>query len=457
MQSILTQYRALDRSTRIGLVGGVAFILLGAVLAIWWIFSSEDKLLFGNLNEPDAAEIAAALGEWKVPHRFSEDGAAILVAGDQVHDVRMRLVSAGIPKGGHVGYELFDKNEFGVTEFAQRINYQRALQGELERTIAAIPGVTNVRVHLTIRRGGLFLSEGGESKASVAVGIQPGSSLDRKQVAGIRNLVASAVEGLKPEAVIVVGPSGLQLSGGQADGIGTLADHSDSADVMASRLEAKINELLSDALNGRRASVSVNVRMNFDKVHRTSERLLGQPGSDRGVMVKRSSNGAGGVEGGTAPTVINEQVEYAHGSEREEIVRAVGMVERITVAVMLPAGTTAQEKDRLQRLVSAAAGLDEARGDTIEVAIGPAGEGVQVRDVAQPSNAVGKLEPGSRSFHLESGEVPTYVWVLLAWILGTAMGSLLVGRRRRATRLLSAQESEAEIVRVRAWLVDDAR
>lgn len=452
VESVVSQYQSLSKSARTGLAIGVAAIVVVTGLALWWIFSPSEKLLFGSLKESDAAEIAAALDEWKVPHRFSEDGSGILVEGDQVHDVRMRLVSAGVPKGGHVGYELFDENEFGVTEFAQRINYQRALQGELERTIGAIPGVQNVRVHLSIRRGGLFLSDGGESKASVSVTTKPGESLARKQVSGIRNLVASAVEGLKPESVVVVGPSGLQLAGGgtaDASAVG----YAESGGEMATELETKIGQLLSEALNGRQAAVSVNVRLNFDKVHRTSERVTTQPGKDHGVVIKRSSNGAGAADGGGAPMVINEHVEYAHGTEREEVIQTAGKVERITVAVMLPEGTPQTELERLERLVSAAAGLDASRGDTVEMAVAAAPEVEApvptVRDglAAHPENA--------RSTGALSAAV-LLVGALVAWGIGMAMGAALIGRRRREQRLLSARESEAEIVRIRAWLAGSA-
>lgn len=451
VESVVSQYRSLPRSARTGLMLGVAAIMVATVTTLWWLFSPSEKLLFGNLEESDAAEIAAALDEWKVPHRFSDDGSDILVDGDQVHDVRMRLVSAGIPKGGHVGYELFDKNEFGVTEFAQRINYQRALQGELERTIGAIPGVQNVRVHLSIRRAGLFLSEGGESKASVAVTTTPGEALGRKQVIGIRNLVASAVEGLKPESVVVVGPSGLQLGGGTAL---DAAGFSESGGEMATELEAKIGQLLREALNGGQAAVSVNVRLNFDKVHRTSERVTAQPGQDHGVVVKRSRNGAGASDGADAPVVINEQVEYAHGTEREEVIQTAGKIERISIAVMLPAGTPATEVERLERLVSAAAGLDTSRGDTVEMAIAAASDTESQLSSARDATK-GEHSAASGAGAVMGAAVP-YLGALLAWGVGLVMGAILAGRRQRKRPLLGARQSEAEILRIRAWLADSA-
>lgn len=450
----MNSFQGMSARMRVGLAAGLALILIGTVAALWWVFSPADRLLFGNLREADAAEIAAALNEWKVPHRFSENGDGILVDSNQIHAVRMRLVSAGIPKGGHVGYELFDDNEFGVTEFAQRINYQRALQGELERTIAAIPGVQNVRVHLTIRRPGLFLAEEADSKASVAIALSPGCSLERKQVTGIRNLVASAVEGLKPDAVVVVGPSGLQVGGSAAQEAGGM-EQSDTTRELAAELQAKIAQLLTDALHGRQATVSVNVRMNFDRIRTTSERLLAQPGSDQGVVVRRSSNGAQPREPGSNGVLLNEQVEYAHGTEREEITRASGTIERISVAVMLPADVPADEKERLRPLVAAAAGIDPTRGDTLEVAIARASESKQSMD---PLNApegerisANESQPGSQA----SKQFAVGAMALsLAWALGLVMGLVAMASRRRKPLMLNAEQSDLVAIKVRAWLSD---
>src|SRR3990167_3725292 len=210
-----------SRSARGGLLVGALLVLGGLAAAMWWLFSPDYGLLFGNLQESDAAEVTKSLTEWKVPYRFTGDGTGIEVKKDQVYDTRMKLVSAGIPSGGHVGFELFNDSDFGVTEFAQRVNYQRALQGELERSIGALPGVETVRVHLTIRRPGLFIGQSDSSKASVAVTMTPGEVLTPKQVGGIRNLIASAVEGLDPASVVVLGPGGV-MSGGASGAAGSV-------------------------------------------------------------------------------------------------------------------------------------------------------------------------------------------------------------------------------------------
>jgi flagellar M-ring protein FliF len=455
VESIKSVFPTASRQARVLMIVGISVVFLAAATAAWWVLSSRDSLLFGNLREADAAEISAALDEWKVQHSFTPDGAGILVDESQLHAVRMRLVSAGIPKGGHVGYELFDDNEFGVTEFAQRINYQRALQGELERTISTIPGVQSVRVHLNIRRPGLFLSDHADSKASVALGLSPGTSLGRKQVLGIRNLVASAVDGLKPEAVVIVGPGGLQLGGAPgAEEQGLATEHTDAARQLEVELETKVDQLLAEALHGQRASVSVNVRLNFDKVRTTSERVLAQPGQEQGLIIRRTGSGTRPPEGGGQATLLNEQVEYAHGMEREEITRAQGTVERISVAVMLPGSLSSFEQERLRRLVAAAVGLDANRGDTLEIELAPARESPRTGSSAIPT-AISNGSANEIPSIPEAGQATTrlYPWLGAAWMLGLSMGLLITGfRRRRQPRLLTVEESEAAVLKARAWI-----
>ena len=454
VSSIKTFYFSLAQGARRGLLAGLVLLALGTVVALWWIFSPRESLLFGNLKEADAAEIAAALDEWKVPHHFTPDGTGILVDEQQMHALRMRLVSAGVPRGGHVGFELFDDNEFGVTEFAQRINYQRALQGEIERTIATVPGVQSARVHLSIRRPGLFLADEAQSKASVALTLVPGAAVERKQVVGIRNLVASAVDGLQPESVVVVGPSGMQLPGSTAESV---AEGSGTAEELASTLEAKIGKVVAQALNGQQAAISVNVAMNFDRVHTTSERLLGSPGKEHGLLVRSNRNGDRAPEGATAPaTLLNEQLEYAHGRERQEVTRATGAIDRITVAILLPASVPVAQQAHLRRLASAAAGLDFDRGDSLELAVATP----LAAPTAQPGVESVPAPGASRTAARALERIPSLhpLWLIAALMAG-ALGMWLLRGTRQAPPLqvLSHEESEQAARNIRAWLAGEAR
>ena len=451
MPSIKNYYLSLDGRSRTGLLVGIAVIVLGTCFALWWVFSSRQQLLFGDLRQTDAAEIVQSLDEWKVPHAFTEDGSGILVDENLVHETRMRLVSAGVPRGGHVGFELFDNDDFGVTEFAQRINYQRALQGEIERTIAAMPGVEDVRVHLAIKRPGLFLARQEESKASVALTLAPGTSLSRKQVGGIRNLVAAAVEGLSSDAVVVIGPGGMQLAGNPSDPGQDISGQQEQSDQIAARLERKVGDLLANALGNRDSAVSVDVRLNFDRVHKTSERLLAQPGSDHGLVTKRQTGGVRPQEAGAVAGVPDEQVEYAHGTEREEITMASGAIEKLSVAVLLPGPATGPEIDRLRLLVGAAVGMDISRGDHLEMAVAPAA-------LSQSSKQDGVGANGSpaaaaridKDMRLANIGLP--VWLGVVAVAGVLFGLLLARLLRRPARTMSEQESEALAARIRVWL-----
>ncbi|MCW0460016.1 Flagellar M-ring protein [Xanthomonas sacchari] len=446
MALLTNTYSALSPSRRRGLLLGALAIVLVTAGALWWVLSSRQALLFGDLKESDAAEVSAALDEWKVPHSYTDDGSGILVEQSQVHPLRMRLVSAGIPKGGHVGFELFDHSELGVTEFAQRISYQRALQGEIERTIATIPGVQNVRVHLSIRRPGMFLAEDGESKASVAVALAPGARLDARQVAGIRNLVAAAVDGLKADSVIVVGPSGLQLSGGEAEGADAAGERGGAARTLAAQYESDIRKLLANAPGGENAAVSVNVQMNFDKVRKTSERVVDAPGQGAGPVVRRSASSDKAAEG-AGSGLLSEQVEYAHGTDKEEVTKATGRIERISVAVVLAAPVDAVQQQHLQRLVAAAVGVDPARGDVVEIGVLP----TPARRSASGAASVPVSRSAVRSSPLQAGGIPMLVAVLVG-LAGLLVGLLAGWLMARRTRYLSPRESEAAATQIRAWL-----
>ena len=368
--TVLTDFmNAFSKSARTGLIAGGALILLAMAAAMWWLLSPSYQLLFGNLREADAAEVTKSLTEWKVPYRFSDGGAAIEVPADQVYDTRMKLVSAGVPSGGHVGFELFNEADFGVTEFTQRVNYQRAIQGELERSIASLPSVQMVRVHLTIRRPGLFVGQDETSKASVTVAMKPGEALTPQQVGGIRNLVASAVEGLTPGSVVVLGPSGVLQGGAGASSTqdGLMAQNEEQSGYEG-RVQNRISDMLNEVFHLQSYRVSVDARMNFDKVHKVSERLLSQGQEGNGLLVrKRTSRTGTGAE--NTSTQTQDEYDYAHGTEREEVSSATGKVERLSVAVLVPPTLSSSEMERLRKLVFVAAGLDLENAKNRKIAV----------------------------------------------------------------------------------------
>jgi flagellar M-ring protein FliF len=457
-------FSAFSKSARTGLIVGSVLILLGMAAALWWVFSPSYQLLFGNLKETDAADVTKALAEWKVPYRFSSDGTAIEVPADQVYDTRMKLVSAGVPSGGHVGFELFNDADFGVTEFAQRVNYQRAIQGELERSIATLPGVQSVRVHLTIRRPGLFVGQDDTSKASVTVGMQPGGTISPQQVGGIRNLVASAVEGLTPNAVVVLGPSGVLQGGASASSQDGVMAQNEEQNGYEARVQERISSMLSQVFHLQSFRVSVDARMNFDKVHKVSERLISQGQDGNGLLVRKrtSKTGSGAVaaENATAQTQQDE-FDYAHGTEREEISRATGQVERLSVAVLVPPSLNASEMERLRKLVFVAAGLDIERGDRLEISAVSTGMNESKESNALENNPLlnsdesfDDVQPAAMEAKSAKFNMP---WIMLAAV---AIGFLIVGWGlslvfRSSPKKLRPEERDAVLLKLRSWLAED--
>src|SRR5690348_9686333 len=199
MPEIRTFLAGLSVRARFGFALGIIAILAVACVGAWWALHPAYAPLAQNLRPADASEIGSALSGWGVPYRFEDGDKTVLVPDDQVYATRMKLAAEGIPKGGSVGFEAFKDSDYGVTEFAQQVNYQRALQGELERTVESMQEVASARVHLAIHHAGLFEKDQDPSKGSVTLQLRSGSHLEARQVVGIQRLVASAVDGLKPD------------------------------------------------------------------------------------------------------------------------------------------------------------------------------------------------------------------------------------------------------------------
>lgn len=450
MDSIKSFFFAMSVASRIGLALGAAIVALLTGLLLLWVLSPSEQLLFGNLREADAAEIVQSLNEWKVPHTIVDGGTGISVPEGSVHQTRMRLVSAGIPRGGHVGFELFDDSDFGITEFAQRVNYQRALQGELERTIATIPGVQNARVHLTIRRPGLLVGKSEGSKASVALTLTPGASPERQQVDGIRSLVAAAVEGLEQDAVSVLDSNGALLVGTRSGSRLAYSGLGEEESRLELEITARLEGLLSGFFSKEEFQVSVDATLNFDTVNEIKERPIASIGE---VVVRRRRDSSPGDDVGNS-----EQVEFAHGMSREEISRAPGRIERLSVAVVLPTRLDELRVERVRSLVSAAAGIDADRGDRLEVLrfgrdgaphVSPPVVGAVQVTAERLTEVMG--EPPGRAA-LMSG-VPWLRWILIA-VAGLLVGAIITVAAQRRPRALRNEERDAVLTRMRGWLAE---
>ncbi len=210
--SVLQRFSALDRSKRLRFGAGIALLVAAVVAAVVLNRQPDYKVLFSNLSDKDGGAIVAQLSTMNVPYKYSEGGGAILVPAERVHDVRLRLATQGLPKGSVTGFELMETNRFGVTQFQERLNFQRGLEGELTRSIQALSSVQSARVHLALPNQNGFFREQQKPSASVLLSLYPGRFLDRTQLAGIVHLVASSVPEMSPSAVSVLDDTGKLLS-----------------------------------------------------------------------------------------------------------------------------------------------------------------------------------------------------------------------------------------------------
>ena len=205
-------FARLNNQQKILLMVAIAALIALLVGASTWLKQSDYRILFSNISERDGGSIIAALEQMNVPYRFNEGGSAILIPGTRVHEVRLRLATQGLPKGGGVGFELMENQKFGISQFAEQVNYQRGLEGELARTIQSIAAVQAARVHLAIPKPTVFLREELKPSASVMLNLYPGRALDPLQIVGIQNLVAASVPNLAVAGVTVIDQSGAMIS-----------------------------------------------------------------------------------------------------------------------------------------------------------------------------------------------------------------------------------------------------
>src|SRR5690349_17037795 len=249
--------------TRVALGLGIAVILIATGIFAWWAMRTEYSVLFGRLTEADAAGIVAELKKQKVEYRLADGGTTIRVPSEKVHDVRLALMSSGTPIAGGVGFEIFDRQGLGATEQSQRVSFQRALQGELARTIGALDGVNQARVHLVLPESTLFRRDRQDARASVSLKLEPGVVLQNAQIFGIQRLVAAAVPGLDIGRVVVTDQHGITLSAsdaltvGGATGEGRLSMKREVEDYVARKVVA----LLDRAYGPGRAIVSVDATL----------------------------------------------------------------------------------------------------------------------------------------------------------------------------------------------------
>ena len=377
-------------------------VLLSILLFSVIIFQSsraDYRPLYVDLPQEEAASVTSWLREEGVPYQLQNNGRSIYVPINMVHETRLNLAGAGLPQQTGIGFEIFDKQNFGVTQFTQKINYQRALQGELARTIASIDSVTSARVHLVLPEQRLVQAQQEQAKASVIVNLAAGRSLDPGQTQGIIHLVAGSIAGLKDNQITVIDSNGNVLSRNSSSdpAMAMLPDTLKFKNTLETRLETRAQSLLDRALGQGNAIVRVTADLDFTREALTSEEYDPDSLVPRSEQVTKSQSGerriggAPGVEANLGQnnliddfipsTQSSEVTNYEISKTVRQINSEVGKVRNLSAAVLVAekyepgvdgaAGShvpmTEAELDSIQRMMIHAIGLEADRGDRIEV------------------------------------------------------------------------------------------
>jgi flagellar M-ring protein FliF len=403
----LNGFRRLPPGQKLGLL--VALAGAASLVAAWWLWSQTPdwRVLYSNLSDRDGGAVVGALSQMNVPYKVAEGGGAILVPVGQVHDVRLKLASQSLPKGSIVGFEILDGQRLGATQFQEQIAYQRALEGELARSIQSLAAVSGARVHLAIPRTTSFLRETQKPSASVLLNMQPGRSLERIQIAGIVHLVASSVPELATRNVSVVDQNGTLLSMAPANDPGAALDAGQLAYVnqIEVALARRIEEILEPMLGRANVRAQATADIDFSVQESTAETY--RPNADKQDAALRSqtvseqaeSRGGGASVGGIAGAASNQPAATqaagsAGGNSKREtntqyeldrtvkkVRQPVGVLRRVSAAVVVNHrhGTdadgkavstplNAEEMKQIEALVKEAMGFNPSRGDTLNVA-----------------------------------------------------------------------------------------
>jgi flagellar M-ring protein FliF len=443
---------------------------------------ADFKPLFTGVSAEDAAAIVQKLKEAGVEYRLPESGGSVLVPSAKMAELRLGMAAAGLPKTGRMGFELFDKANLGATEFAEHVNYRRALEGELERSIGAIAEVEQARVHLTFPKDSVFLESQQPAKASVLVKIRPGSRLSAQNVVAIDHLVASAVEGLSPDDVSVLDMNGNLLgrprAAGGLDGPAPSEAGLDYRRKIESDLLAKVNATLEPLLGANRFKAGVSVECDFTGAEQSEE--IFDPTKSVMVSSQRTEDSSAGTASsgvpGTASALprpasrpsssgkgvsrLTENITYQTSRTVKKTRAPAGSVRRMSLAVLVDHQLSwIPEKNGFRRvltppppeklkvlreLVAGITGFNAERGDQLVIETLPFESTLQIEPPAAPAPATPAAPPG----------IPGLRWNVpvldprTRWIAGVAAGLLLlltaaVAARARKRRKAKRAEPSA--------------
>ncbi|MBI5849223.1 MAG: flagellar M-ring protein FliF [Nitrospirae bacterium] len=418
MANIVETIKSLPPKNLIIMLIAIGMAVAGVVFFMSWIQQADYQVLFANLAESDAGGIVQKLKELKVPYKL--EAGSIMVPADKVYDLRLQLAAQGLPHGGGVGFELFDKADFGSTDFVQKLNYRRALQGELSRTIMSLAEVEQCRIHLAIPEKSLFVQEGNNPSASVLVKLRAGRNLTQGQIQGIVHLVSSSIEGLNPKDVTVVDSRGDMLTRPSGNDVAGLSSSQlEYQHNVEKDLESRVISILEPVVGRNKIRAKVAAAIDFTKVEKTEEKYDpdGQViRSEQKNIEKTTAAGSGGVPGvasnlpgrsaaqtgGTqaGSQKQNETTNYEISKVTSHTVNASGDLKKVSIAVIVDgtyaeqegskekkyAPRTEEDLKKYEDIVKKSIGFTASRGDEVRIANMPF-ETIPQEDLGQVSKS----------------------------------------------------------------------
>lgn len=413
---LLKQFNQLPKAKKISFIGLVCALLIVTAGLMVWQLTPDYRVLFDNLESQDASQIISRLETMKIPYRVAKQGRAVLVDKAHVQSLRLKLMGQGLVLKSGVGFELFDRSDFGMTEFSQKINYQRALQGELERTIASLDEVKSARVHLNLPEQRLF-EQNNHPSAAVTLHLKPLKKLSPKQVSSIQQLIAASVAKLSDKDIVIVDENSNQLNAGSDEGV---SEHLAAKKQIESYLTAKADKVLQSVFD-EKVVVNVDVAINYDQVEKSSEQYL--PGKHALVTHSKESKHSKTEKNKPASDDVTTEKFYQYGRMVEKKRIAAGNIEQLTISVVVPDNSDNAMRLKVEHLVKNAVGFNAKRGDSISVEAAVKTEPVSII----PSITINSNKP----FNTQVIVLVSAVIIALLLVLGLVLHVRIASRRNR--------------------------
>ncbi len=374
--------RRLTFGQKVALGGVTIAVVIGIVALATFMNRPSYATLFSNLNEQDASKIVEKLREKSIPYQLENGGKSILIPKDQVYDMRLSLAGEGLPQSSVIGYELFDRTNLGVSDFVQKINYRRALEGELARTILQIDEVEAARVHLVVPEKALFKEDEKPATASVILKLKSGQPIRPESVKGISHLLASSIEGLDASNVTIVDSRGMLLSENKSNSVAaTTSSQYDLQHQVESYLASKAQTLLESVVGSGNALVQVTADLDFRQVEQTLEQYDPEITAVRSEQLQEEKTPQS--DSAAPATRTSSVTNYEVNKTVQHIVENLGNIKRLSVAAVVNgvpqvvnkggekvtevAPRPQEEMDKLTDLVKKSVGFNPGRNDEVSV------------------------------------------------------------------------------------------